>query len=65
MRDPGLFTSHVVGDSWLHRTPFGIKLLGVIAVGLLPWWVRTPLPLAVVLGALLVVAATALSLIHI
>ena len=42
VREPGLFTAHVVGDSWLHRTPFGAKLVGVIAVGLLPWWVRTP-----------------------
>ncbi len=59
MRDPGLFTAHVVGDSWLHRAAFGAKLIGVIAIGLLPWFVRTPLPLALVLAALLVVAATA------
>ena len=59
MRDPGLFTAHVIGDSWLHRAAFGAKLIGVIAIGLLPWFVRTPLPLALVLAALLVVAATA------
>jgi len=59
MRAPGLFTSHVVGASWLHRTPFGVKLLGVLAIGLLPWFVSSALPLAAVLAALLVMAVTA------
>ena len=59
MREPGLFTAHVVGDSWLHRAPFGAKLFGVIVVGLLPWWVHSALPLAAVLAGLLVIAATA------
>ncbi len=30
MRAPGLFTAHLVGDSWLHRIPFGAKLIGVL-----------------------------------
>lgn len=59
MRAPGLFTAHVVGDSWLHRIPFGAKLIGVLVIGLLPWWARSALPLAAVLLALLVMAVTA------
>ncbi|HET7800956.1 MAG TPA: energy-coupling factor transporter transmembrane protein EcfT [Humibacillus xanthopallidus] len=59
MREPGLFSAHVVGDSWLHRAPFGVKLIGVIAVGLLPWWVHSAVPLAAVLAALLLIAVTA------
>jgi biotin transport system permease protein len=59
VKAPGLFTAHVVGDSWLHQTPFGAKLAGVIAVGLLPWWVHSAIPLAAVLAGLLVMAVTA------
>jgi biotin transport system permease protein len=59
MSPPGLFTAHVAGDSWLHRAPFPAKLLGVLVVGAVPWWVHAPAVLAALLGALLLVAQTA------
>ncbi|MCU1537414.1 MAG: bioN [Humibacillus sp.] len=59
MTPPGLFTAHVVGDSWLHRAPFGVKLVGVLAVGLVPWWVHSPVALAALLVVLLLIARSA------
>ncbi|MEO7448260.1 MAG: energy-coupling factor transporter transmembrane protein EcfT [Humibacillus sp.] len=59
MMAPGLFTAHVVGDSWLHRASFASKLLGVLFIGTVPWWAHSPAVLAALLGAVLVVARTA------
>ncbi|GAA5027328.1 energy-coupling factor transporter transmembrane protein EcfT [Terrabacter aeriphilus] len=52
MTAPGLFTTHVPGTSLIHRMPLWPKLAGVVVVGLLPWFVASPWPLAVVTAAL-------------
>lgn len=52
MTAPGLFTTHVPGTSLVHRMPLWPKLAGVVVVGLLPWFVSSPWPLAVVTAAL-------------
>lgn len=52
MTGPGLFTSHVPGTSVVHRMPLWLKLIGVLAVGSMPWFARSVWPLAFVTLAL-------------
>ena len=52
MREPGLFTAHVPGTSVVHRMPLWAKLVGVLAVGVLPWVAASVWPLALVTIAL-------------
>ena len=52
MREPGLFTAHVPGTSVVHRMPLWAKLVGVLAVGVVPWVAASVWPLALVTVAL-------------
>ena len=52
MREPGLFTAHVPGTSVVHRMPLWAKIVGVLAVGVLPWVAASVWPLALVTIAL-------------
>ena len=47
MNGPGLFTAHVPGTSVVHRMPLWLKLVGVLAVGAMPWFTQSVWPLAV------------------
>ena len=47
MNGPGLFTAHVPGTSVVHRMPLWLKLVGVLAVGMMPWFTQSVGPLAV------------------
>ncbi|GAA1967372.1 hypothetical protein GCM10009817_04060 [Terrabacter lapilli] len=55
MSTAGLFTAHVPGSSPVHRAPLWLKLVGVLAVGVVPW-------LTTSLGAMLVVTAVVLGI---
>ncbi|GAA2489836.1 CbiQ family ECF transporter T component [Terrabacter carboxydivorans] len=52
MTGHGIFAAHVPGTSVVHRMPLGLKLVGVLAVGVLPWAVSSVLPLALATAAL-------------
>ncbi|WP_330474256.1 energy-coupling factor transporter transmembrane component T family protein [Terrabacter sp. C0L_2] len=52
MRGPGLFTAHVPGTSFVHRMPLWLKLVGVLAVGAMPWVAPSVWSLALVTVAL-------------
>ena len=59
MTGPGLFTAHVPGSTFLHRAPMWLKLVGVLAVGIVPWFAVSVWPMLVVssaLGALIAAA---------
>lgn len=47
---PELFGTHTPGDSWVHRTPAGAKILAVLLLSLIPLIIRSPW---VTLGALM------------
>lgn len=53
-----LLSGYVPGTSWLHRTPFGAKLLGVLVVGSAAWWVPSWPAAAVLTGVLVAVAVS-------
>jgi biotin transport system permease protein len=55
----GLFAAHVPGSSPVHRAPLWLKLVGVLAVGVVPWLTRSLTPLLVTLGLVLAVAGVA------
>ena len=59
MNPAGLFTAHVPGTSAVHRAPLGVKLAGVLAVGVTSWLASSPWTLVVVLVVVLGVAALA------
>ena len=52
MRQPGLFTAYVPGTSVVHRMPLWLKLIGVLAVGVMPWIAPSTWSLALVTVAL-------------
>jgi biotin transport system permease protein len=50
--DPGLFSAYVPGTSVVHRMPLWAKLVGVLAVGAMPWVTHSVWPLALVTALL-------------
>jgi len=56
---PGLFAAHVPGSTFLHRAPLWLKLIGVLVIGTLPWFVTTVSVMLVVSAALVVLVAVA------
>jgi biotin transport system permease protein len=56
---PGLFTAHVPGSSPVHRAPLWLKLVGVLAVGVVPWFATSVAAMLVVTAVVLGVAALA------
>ena len=59
MNPAGNFGSHLRGTSVVHRAPLGVKLVGVLAVGVTPWLARATWPLVAVLAVVLGVAGLA------